>query len=79
MDLFSLDGKVAVVTGGANGIVFGMGASYLITNTLGWVVLVSPLAIVTAVVFSMAVGIFFGFYPARKAAHLNPIEALRYE
>ena len=76
---FLTEAVVLSLIGGAIGIVFGMGASYLITNTLGWVVLISPLAIVTAVVFSMAVGIFFGFYPARKAAHLNPIEALRYE
>ena len=65
--------------GGAIGILFGVGASYLITQTLGWPMLVSPMAIVAAVLFSMAVGIFFGFYPARKAARLDPIEALRYE
>lgn len=56
-----------------------MAASYLITKTLGWVVLLSPLAIGTAVVLFVAVEIFFGFYPARKAASMNPIEALRYE
>jgi putative ABC transport system permease protein len=74
---FLTEAVVLSLIGGAIGIVFGMGASDLITKTLGWVVLVFPLAILTAVVFSLAVGIFFGFYPARKAACLNPIEVLR--
>ncbi len=76
---FLIEAVVLSCLGGAVGIVLGIGASYLITNVLGWAVLVSPMAIVTAVVFSMGVGIFFGFYPARKAARLDPIEALRYE
>jgi putative ABC transport system permease protein len=76
---FLIEAVVLSLIGGAIGIVFGVGSSLLITNVLGWPVLVSPLAIVIAVVFSAAVGIFFGFYPARKAAGLDPIEALRYE
>ena len=76
---FLIEAVVLSVVGGAIGILSGMGASYLITQTLGWPVLVSPTAIVAAVIFSMAVGIFFGFYPARKAARLDPIDALRYE
>jgi len=76
---FLVEAVVLSVVGGAIGILSGMGASYMITQTLGWPVLVSPTAIFAAVLFSMAVGIFFGFYPARKAARLDPIEALRYE
>lgn len=76
---FLIEAIVLSLLGGGIGIISGMGASFLITNTLGWPVLVSPAAILAAVVFSMAVGIFFGFYPARKAARLDPIEALRYE
>ncbi|MBZ5629181.1 MAG: ABC transporter permease [Acidobacteriia bacterium] len=76
---FLSESVVLSLIGGAIGIVFGVGSSFVITKTLGWNVLISPMAIVAAVVFSMAVGIFFGFYPARKAAHLDPIEALRFE
>jgi putative ABC transport system permease protein len=76
---FLIEAIVLSLVGGAVGIMSGVGASYLITQTLGWPVLVSPMAIVAAVAFSMAVGIFFGFYPARKAARMDPIEALRYE
>ena len=76
---FLVEAVVLSLVGGAIGIAFGLVASYTITQTLGWAVLVSPTSIVAAVIFSMGVGIFFGFYPARKAAMLDPIEALRYE
>ena len=76
---FLIEAVVLSVVGGAIGIAFGLIASYIITQTLGWAVLVSPASIIAAVIFSMGVGIFFGFYPARKAARLDPIEALRYE
>jgi putative ABC transport system permease protein len=76
---FLVEAIVLSLVGGAMGILVGMGSSFLITQTLGWPVLVSATAIVAAVIFSMAVGVFFGFYPARKAARLDPIEALRYE
>jgi putative ABC transport system permease protein len=76
---FLIEAVVLSLLGGGIGIIVGIGSSFLITNTLGWSVFVSPLAIVAAVIFSTAVGIFFGFYPAQKAAQLDPIEALRYE
>src|SRR6266436_1883945 len=76
---FLIEAVVLSLMGGTMGIMFGLAASYMITQTLGWPVLVSPIVIAVAVVFSMAVGVFFGFYPARKAAQLDPIEALRYE
>jgi putative ABC transport system permease protein len=76
---FLIEAVVLSLVGGGVGIISGMATSYIITQTLEWPVLVSPMAIVAAVLFSMAVGIFFGFYPARKAARMDPIEALRYE
>jgi len=76
---FLIEAMVLSMLGGMIGIVLGVGSSFLITNVLGWAVLISPWAIVTAVIFSMGVGVFFGYYPAQKAARLDPIEALRYE
>jgi putative ABC transport system permease protein len=76
---FLSESVVLSLAGGVLGILFGIAASMTITKVLGWNILISPTAIASAVVFSMAVGIFFGFYPARKAAMLDPIEALRFE
>ncbi len=67
------------VTGGIAGIVLGVAFSAGISTLSGWHAPVSPLAVGGGFLFSAAVGIFFGYYPARKAAQLDPIEALRYE
>ncbi|HTW23097.1 MAG TPA: ABC transporter permease [Candidatus Baltobacteraceae bacterium] len=65
--------------GGLIGVVFGIAASVFVAKAMAWPTAVSPLSIVGAVAFSAGVGIFFGYYPARKASQLDPIEALRYE
>ncbi len=65
--------------GGIIGIILGLGASKLLSVLAHWPTLISISSIVVAFVFSAAVGIFFGFYPAQKASRLDPIEALRYE
>jgi putative ABC transport system permease protein len=67
------------LVGGGAGVLAGIIGSYVIGKVLDWAMMISPLSIVVAVVFSVAVGVFFGFYPARKASMLNPAEALRYE
>jgi putative ABC transport system permease protein len=76
---FLIEAVTLSVIGGGIGILLGVLVSWLIPQLLGWPAIVSRLAIVIAVVFSVAVGVFFGYYPARKAADLHPIEALRYE
>jgi putative ABC transport system permease protein len=65
--------------GGAAGVLLGVAGTYLAGRWLGWAMELSLEAIVLAALFSIAVGVFFGFYPARKASMLNPIDALRYE
>ncbi len=76
---FLIESIVLSVFGGFLGILIGVLLSVLIPKLLGWPTLVSITSIVGSVLFSAAVGIFFGYYPARKAAGLDPIEALRYE
>lgn len=76
---FLSESVVLSMAGGILGILFGIASSMTITKVLGWSILISPVAVGAAVLFSTAVGIFFGFYPARKAALLDPIEALRFE
>lgn len=76
---FLLEAVFLSLTGGAAGVVVGVGASLSIARLAHWPVQISPVAIVGGFLFSAMVGIFFGYYPAAKAAKLNPIEALRFE
>jgi putative ABC transport system permease protein len=65
--------------GGAVGLIVGVGGASLVGHFTGWSTQVPIQAVALAIGFSAAVGVFFGFYPARKAAALDPIQALRYE
>jgi putative ABC transport system permease protein len=76
---FLIEATSLSTMGGIIGIVLGIGAAKVVTMFAQWPTLVSPLSVVLSFVFSACVGIFFGFYPAKKAAALDPIEALRYE
>ena len=76
---FLVEAITLSMIGGLVGILLGAGASYLIGEFAGWRTDITPQAIALAVGFSAGVGVFFGFYPARKASRLLPIEALRYE
>ncbi len=76
---FLIESIVMSILGGAAGVGLGFLGAKLLGDYMGWSTLVGGQTVMVAIVFSAAVGIFFGFYPARKAARLNPIEALRYE
>jgi putative ABC transport system permease protein len=76
---FLIEATTLSVLGGAAGAALGIGAAVVIASFAGWPTLVQPESIVLAIGFSGLVGIFFGFYPAQRAARLDPIEALRHE
>ena len=76
---FMVEATVLSIFGGIIGIVFGVVVSYVISSAAGWNLYFSLWAILISIGFSSAVGIFFGWYPAAKAASLDPIEALAYE
>jgi putative ABC transport system permease protein len=76
---FLIEAMTLSVVGGIIGIITGIVASKIIAMIKNWSSLVSPTSIILAFIVSAGVGVFFGFYPARKAAQLDPIDALRYE
>ena len=76
---FLVESVVMGILGGIAGLALGVISAKLVGHFTGWETTISPVIMAIAVAFSGAVGIFFGYYPARKAAALNPIEALRYE
>ncbi len=76
---FLAEAMLLSVIGGAIGIVSGVAASQMLSLLAHWPTLLSPSAMLGGFMFSLLVGVFFGYYPAQKAAHLNPIDALRYE
>ena len=76
---FLIEAVMLSALGGMIGVATGAGSARLLTLVAEWPTLISPDAVLIAFVFSALVGVFFGFYPARKASRLDPIEALRYE
>jgi len=76
---FLIEAVTLSAVGGMLGILLGIGSSFLITAKMNWPTRTSPDWMILAFVVSAAIGIFFGFYPARKASQLDPIESLRYE
>ena len=76
---FLVEAVTLSLIGGLIGVGLGMGTSLAIAEFAGWRIEISPQAVALAVAFAFVIGVFFGFYPARKAARLNPVEALRFE
>ncbi|MCW5748643.1 MAG: ABC transporter permease [Alphaproteobacteria bacterium] len=76
---FLIEATTLAAIGGAIGVVLGVGGSIIVAELGGWPTLINPEVVLAAVGFSALIGVFFGFYPAQRASHLDPIEALRHE
>ncbi|MEW6112955.1 MAG: ABC transporter permease [Thermodesulfobacteriota bacterium] len=76
---FLIEAAVLSMLGGMIGLMVGIGGAFIFAHMSGWPALISPSVVLVALLFSAAVGVFFGFYPAYKASRLRPIEALRHE
>jgi putative ABC transport system permease protein len=76
---FLIEALVLCFLGGVMGVLGGYGAAQLMSNVMEWETVVAPEAVITALVFSAGIGLFFGIWPAQRAAKLDPIDALRYE
>ncbi len=76
---FLVESIMLSISGGAIGILLGLLATKLVTSIMNWPVVIMPAAVAFSFIVCSAIGIFFGWYPARKASRLNPIDALRYE
>jgi len=76
---FLMESLLLGLAGGLIGILLGVGIAYGLARTFAWPQLISPVAVFGSALFSMLIGVFFGYYPARKAAALDPIDALRFE
>jgi putative ABC transport system permease protein len=76
---FLVEAVTLSVIGGLVGVLLGLAGALAVARFAGWQVLIAGESIALAVLFALAIGVFFGYYPARKAARLNPVEALRFE
>src|SRR5206468_474858 len=76
---FLVEAAFLALAGGALGVGLGVGSATIITQVARWPTLIQPSAIALSFGFASLVGVFFGFYPARRASQLDPVEALRYE
>ncbi|HEY5570713.1 MAG TPA: FtsX-like permease family protein, partial [Bacteroidales bacterium] len=76
---FLIEAILISITGGLIGVVLGIGSSFFVNAVLSWPVFIQPYSVILSFAVCTVTGIFFGWYPAKKASELDPIDAIRYE